>query len=190
MHDLPTLGIPGADTVAQTLTAQIVRDVAVLVVIREPDQDGRVSVAGVRDRLRGLEWEGHLVIVDPPDGRKDLNDWYRTDRAGFRGSFEATLMAAFEGAVAGEPELPAETAPDDGFVWVEPEDRGYAVLSELGGVEYIEDLIRPGRIVVWAAEEGTGKSYAVNGELAIRVRLPGARSPERGRWFGTARCSC
>ncbi len=40
-------------------------------------------------------------------------------------------------------------------------------------MEYVEDLIRPGRIVVVAAEEGSGKSYAIGGELAIRVAVAG-----------------
>lgn len=55
----------------------------------------------------------------------------------------------------------------------EPENRGTATLSDLGSVEYVEDLIRPGRIVVVAAEEGTGKSYAFTGELGIRVAVAG-----------------
>jgi hypothetical protein len=56
----------------------------------------------------------------------------------------------------------------------EPEDRGTAALSDLGDVEYVEDLgIRPGRIVVVAAEEGSGKSYAITGELGIRVAAAG-----------------
>jgi hypothetical protein len=57
--------------------------------------------------------------------------------------------------------------------WPEPEDRGHARLSALGTVEYVDDILRPGRIVVVAAEEGTGKSYAVAGELAIRLALAG-----------------
>jgi hypothetical protein len=57
--------------------------------------------------------------------------------------------------------------------WPEPEDRGTAVLSALGDVEYVEDLIRPGRIVTWAAEEGSGKSYAVDDELSMRVAVAG-----------------
>jgi hypothetical protein len=57
--------------------------------------------------------------------------------------------------------------------WTEPEDRGTATLSELGDVQYVEDLVRPGRIIVWAAEEGSGKSYAVDDELAIRVAVAG-----------------
>jgi hypothetical protein len=54
-----------------------------------------------------------------------------------------------------------------------PEDRGAATLSVLGHVEYVEDLIRPGRIVGVAAEEGVGKSYAISGELGIRLAVAG-----------------
>ncbi|HYN68821.1 MAG TPA: AAA family ATPase [Candidatus Eisenbacteria bacterium] len=60
-----------------------------------------------------------------------------------------------------------------GATFQEPEDRGLAVLSDLGEVEYVEDLVRPGRIVTVAAEEGSGKSYAVTGELGIRVAIAG-----------------
>jgi DNA-binding MarR family transcriptional regulator len=55
----------------------------------------------------------------------------------------------------------------------EPEDRGLAALSDLGETEYVADLIRPGRIVVVAAEEGAGKSYAIDSELGIRVAVAG-----------------
>lgn len=54
----------------------------------------------------------------------------------------------------------------------EPEDRGDAVLSDLGDVEYIEDLVRPGRIGAWAGEEGSGKSFTLE-ELAIRAAVAG-----------------
>ncbi len=64
-------------------------------------------------------------------------------------------------------------APADPATFPQPENRGQATLSDLGEVEYVEDLIRPGRIVVWAAEEGSGKSFAVSGELAIRVAAAG-----------------
>lgn len=55
----------------------------------------------------------------------------------------------------------------------EPEDRGTATLSSLGEVEYAEDLIKPARIVVVASEEGSGKTYAIGGELAIRMAVAG-----------------
>ena len=70
------------------------------------------------------------------------------------------------GASAGGASGPPVTFP-------EPEDRGLAVLSDLGETEYVDDLIRPGRIVVVAAEEGAGKSYAIDSELGIRVAVAG-----------------
>lgn len=67
----------------------------------------------------------------------------------------------------------APPEPVDPSSFQQPENRGQATLSDLGNVEYVEDLIRPGRIVVWAAEEGSGKSFAVSGELAIRMAAAG-----------------
>ena len=60
-----------------------------------------------------------------------------------------------------------------GASFLEPEDRGLAQLSELGELEYVEDLVRPGRIHLVAGEEGGAKSYAIQGELAIRVAVAG-----------------
>jgi hypothetical protein len=66
----------------------------------------------------------------------------------------------------------AEGLEDPG-PWPLPEDRGSAKPSDLFDVSYVDDLIRPGRIVVVAAEEGTGKSYAISGELGIRLAAAG-----------------
>jgi hypothetical protein len=67
----------------------------------------------------------------------------------------------------------AEAGPRAQHRFPEPEDRSLATLSALGDTEYVADLIRPGRIVVWAGEEGSGKSFTVSGELAIRVATAG-----------------
>lgn len=64
----------------------------------------------------------------------------------------------------------AEVAPAARFVPLE--DRGAAAKSELGDVQYVEDLVRPGRIVAVPAEEGTGKTHAM-AELGIRVAVAG-----------------
>ncbi len=87
-------------------------------------------------------------------------------RAGYTGPDALARYLADAMAVSAPGEAP--TGP-----FLEPEDRGAAVLSALGDVEYVEDLIRPGRIVVWAAEEGAGKSYTADGELGIRVAVAG-----------------
>jgi AAA domain/Winged helix-turn-helix DNA-binding len=66
----------------------------------------------------------------------------------------------------------AKPLPDADLPFLVPEDRGTAELSAVGEREYAEDLLRPGRIHVVAAEEGTGKSYAMT-ELGIRVAAGG-----------------
>lgn len=53
-------------------------------------------------------------------------------------------------------------------------------LSDPGTAEYVEDVIRRSRIVLRAAEEGTGKSFAVDPPTGSS---PAAR---RSRW---AACS-
>ena len=56
------------------------------------------------------------------------------------------------------PRLPQRGSPARGMARVqlgpEPEDRGFATLSPLGDVEYVEDLIRPGRVVVGGRRGG------------------------------------
>jgi hypothetical protein len=76
-----------------------------------------------------------------------------------------------------DPGGPPITEPWPGLViaaggFPEPEDRGLATLTDLGVVEYVEDIIRPGRILVHAGTEGSGKTFA-DQELAIRVACAG-----------------
>ena len=97
--------------------------------------------------------------------------------------------AAFPGGLGAAPIIPTdveaietsrrrEVLPDptrlhpEPIAFPEPEDRGTATLSELGAVEYVEDLIRPGRIIVWAGEEGSGKTFAIQ-ELSTRMAKAG-----------------
>ena len=86
---------------------------------------------------------------------------------------EGALRARFERAIKDmDARLPGQADPRPEGPWPEPEDVGHAQPSELADVEYVEDLIRPGRKHVWAAEEGSGKSYAVD-ELGVRIALAG-----------------
>lgn len=84
------------------------------------------------------------------------------ERAAIAAGDKAVVRAVLARAEAEAGEPPRHQFP-------EPEDRGKATLSAMGATEYVADLIRPGRIVVWAGEEGSGKSYTVSGELAIRM---------------------
>jgi hypothetical protein len=67
----------------------------------------------------------------------------------------------------------------DESMWEDPEDRSEAALSPHGDQEIVENLIKPGRLILVAAEEGTGKSFAIPGELGMRVAVAG------GQWGET-----
>lgn len=136
--------------------AAALADLAGRRVIVWPDADpkGRAHGLDIAARLDGLaatvEW------IEPP--RDVFPGW---DGADADHETVAGLIAA-----AGPLSI-------DSGAWLAPEDRGAATLSALGDVEYVGDLIRPGRIIVVAAEEGTGKSYAITGELGIRIAVAG-----------------
>lgn len=102
------------------------------------------------------------------DGLAEADVRARFDRA-------VSGMAQRLGARRGAGQQVAAPEPVDPALFPIPENRGQATLSDLGDTEYVDDLLRPGRIVVWAAEEGSGKSYTVSGELAIRVAAAGGR---------------
>ena len=89
----------------------------------------------------------------------------------YRDTFEPELL---EHATALTRVLaPAAEAPS----YPEPENRGRAVLSALGELEYAEDLVRPGRILVVAATEGSARAR-VDSELGIRLAIAGGTFAE------------
>ena len=158
---LQDFGIPAVGTVtgaAATPGHAALAELTGRTVILWPDADevGRAHMDRVAAGLAGIAADVRRIAwADAPD-HADAADYLAS------GLDPALLIATAEHV--GLADSVAGTSD-----WPTPEDRGTAVLSELGTTEYVEDLVRPGRIVVWAAEEGSGKSFAVSGELAIRV---------------------
>jgi DNA-binding MarR family transcriptional regulator/5S rRNA maturation endonuclease (ribonuclease M5) len=158
---LQDFGIPAVGTVtgaAATPGRAALAELTGRTVILWPDADevGRAHMDRVAAGLAGIAADVRRIArADAPD-HADAADYLAS------GLDPALLIATAEHV--GLADSVAGTSD-----WPTPEDRGTAVLSELGTTEYVEDLVRPGRIVVWAAEEGSGKSFAVSGELAIRV---------------------
>jgi hypothetical protein len=70
-----------------------------------------------------------------------------------------------------------DEAPSDGTeAWPPLEDWGLATPSALAQQQYVEDLgVRPSRILLVGAVEGVGKTYAIDGELAIRLAVAAGR---------------
>jgi hypothetical protein len=162
---LADFGIPAVGTVtgaSATPGHAALAELTGRTVILWPDGDdvGRAhmdrvgaGLAGIAADVRRIDW------ADAP-AHGDAVDYLAAG-----GDPEALINAAI---AAG-----AKMESAQANAWPLPEDRGVAVLSDLGHTEYVEDLVRPGRIIVWAAEEGSGKSFAVDGELAIRIAVAG-----------------
>lgn len=141
-----------------------------------------VHDAFLADVTRGDRPSGRRTPLQAEQEWTRLVDWYKAGKVGLgepewetpQPRPEPTFARGDDGSPA--PSEAAQEAPGSAFP--EPEDRGRAVLSDLGETEYVEDLIRPGRILLWAAEEGTGKSYAVDSELGIRLAVAGGKLAE------------
>lgn len=129
------------------------------------DQPGREHMARIAATLADL---GEIpLMIRWPDAP------LKADAADFDGDVGELLGDAVPWEPESEPGIRMEPVPGEAATFPEPEDRGTAALSALGTIEYVEDLLRPGRILVWAAEEGSGKSYATTGELGIRLAVAG-----------------
>jgi len=79
-HNIPALGIPGAE-MTKVLTADALAGIESLWIIKEPDRGGSTFVAALATRLRELSWRGEARVVTLPV--KDLNDLHRHDSTAF-----------------------------------------------------------------------------------------------------------
>jgi AAA domain len=91
-HELPVLGIPGAEA-AQTLQPAHLQGLTKLYLSREPGQGGEAFVAGLRRRLRAIGWRGQALVFSS-DGAKDPNELHKRNPEGFRAAFQAALDRA------------------------------------------------------------------------------------------------
>jgi hypothetical protein len=90
-HNIPALGIPGAD-MTKVLTADAITGIERLWIIQEPDRGGPTFVSGLATRLRDFDWRGEARVVTLPV--KDLNDLHRQAGTAFADRLaEAKLRA-------------------------------------------------------------------------------------------------
>jgi hypothetical protein len=101
-HNLPALGLPGANT-AKTLLREHVEAVETIYVHREPDRSGTAFVQGVRERLAALGFTGKVFELRMPEGVKDPADLHATDPERF--------LARLQSAITASTPLPLRTPP-------------------------------------------------------------------------------
>lgn len=142
LHNIPTIGLPGADMV-KTLTADTLHGIERLYVIQEPDQGGETFVRRVAIRLKELSWSGKAFVVRLP--AKDLNALHLS--AGDR--FADELLKAKAAAVPLDEAVGSAGALGiDGGNPAEPELRREGldlVLAWSNGVRFALTAIRDGR---------------------------------------------
>jgi len=136
-HNVPALGIPGAD-MAKTLAADDLRDIERAYIVRELDRGGATFIAAMTKRLGEVGWQGAAFVVTLPT--KDLNDLHR--RRGDR--FAGSLISAKDTAAP----LTLAPAATDAPTTTEPELRREGLDLALvwpDGVRFVLTTIRDGR---------------------------------------------
>jgi hypothetical protein len=91
LHNVPTLGIPGADMV-KVLEADDLRGIERLYILQDPDRGGETFVAGLDARLTSIRWHGAAYVVTLPV--KDLNELHLQAGSSFAGELLAAKAAA------------------------------------------------------------------------------------------------
>jgi len=170
-HNVPTLGIPGADMV-KILAADDLRAIERLYIVEEPDQGGTTFVARMAERLGELSWRGSAFVVTLPV--KDLNELHQV--AG--DDFAEQLLTAKTAArpIADVVSTSRRETPESAATPLVEAGTGEngPILVSLADVapESVEwlwpDRIARGKLALVIGEPGEGKSFMTH-DLAART---------------------
>lgn len=89
LHDIPALGVPGADNWKEERDAPHLDGIAAIYLVVEPDKGG----ATLAKALGASSVRDHLHLIDLGE-LKDVSGLYLADRAGFRAAWEAARARA------------------------------------------------------------------------------------------------
>jgi hypothetical protein len=92
-HQLPALGIPGANAV-KTLEKEFIEAVQTVYIHRESDQGGATFVEGMVKRLAAIGFTGKAFELRMPDGIKDPADLHAADAERFKSRMEEAINAS------------------------------------------------------------------------------------------------
>jgi hypothetical protein len=122
-HELPVLGVPGANAV-KVLREEHVEAVGKMYVLREPDAGGETFVAGVARRLRDIGYNGDAFELRMPGGLKDLADLHADEPSEFESRLEQAIRESRPLVLPGDADegdgprpQPKVDEPSAGFVW-------------------------------------------------------------------------
>lgn len=101
LHNIPTLGLPGADT-AKLLTTEILTAIDRVDVLQEPDRGGETFIRGIAVQLERLGFTGRAFALRLPV--KDLNELHLTAGDRFADEVQKARAAAVPLAEAASAE--------------------------------------------------------------------------------------
>ncbi len=179
-HELPALGLPGANT-AKALTMDLLDGIDKLYVHREPDRGGASFVRSVAARLGELGYPGRAFELRMPDGAKDPADLHADDPAQFLEKLEAAVRASFSLEIPsanGRNRAQVEPGAFRGDAW---EGAASGEAPDLAGPGVLLSTVQPkavewlwpgriplGRLTILDGDPGLGKSVLTM-DLAGRV---------------------
>lgn len=151
IHDIPTVGIPGANGWNQDWTQRF-ESISNVFVIKEPDKAGATLVEKLEKSFKE-----RLRVVELP--AKDLNELYLQDRANFRERLEECLANAYGLEI--EPPPVDESLANAGRPGITlPPALTLSDLTAMAEVEWLyEKWIPKGAVTLIAGETGIGKSF-------------------------------
>jgi hypothetical protein len=166
-HDIPALGIPGANNY-KVLDPSHISGINNIFIVQEPGKAGEEFVIGLGQKLLDIGYCGSVKVVSMPGDIKDPNDLYKKDPDSFKSAFRRACKKASEWS---------DDLIDDCIV-------NLAEVSE-ADVEFLWSPYVPiGNISLLAGKPGLGKSFltsAVVASLSRGWKLPGEvehREPE------------
>jgi hypothetical protein len=165
---IPAIGLPGA-TQQKCLEAHHVAGLDRVFISQEPDQGGEKFVAGVKERLQELGYDGPVFVFKTPNAAKDPNALYQRDPE----KFAEAMAAAFVEASKPPPELLDDvwkTLGEWGSLTNEPPPRKWLLQrpdDETDGERQV-GVLPLGKVGMLVSAGGVGKTMALV-ELALSV---------------------
>jgi hypothetical protein len=164
LHDMPALGLPGANLWNEERDAPVLEGIGVVYVVVEPDQGGQATLRW----LARSSIAPRAKLVHMPAAAKDPSALYLREGPGFAARFQAMLNAAApipQATINDPPKEPLEELID------EFNDK-YAVVNESGQVlvyERVFDSIMKRKVLVRFTFADLRKAY-LNQTLTIETK--------------------
>jgi hypothetical protein len=92
--EVPVLGVPGSQTIHTTLSTDLLKRVQCFVILQENDKGAGADFAAAGVAFARKAGVSDIRVVHPPDGCKDLSDWYCRNATVFKDELREAVRHA------------------------------------------------------------------------------------------------